>query len=137
VTEFQAEKTTTVCEGWDRLFQSALQGYEIHMGETRPIRAGYQFFALISKRNGINVTIGDGAISPDRRCYGTYIHGVFDNTRFTRDFLNMIRADKGLPPVNPYPEDYRKYKDRQYDELAKIVRQHLDLAKIYQIIGEA
>ena len=135
-TEFQAEKTTTVCEGRDRLFQDALRGYEIHMGETRPLRADYQPFAMITKRNGSTITISDGAISPDRRCCGTYIHGIFDNTGFTRDFLNMIRADKGLPPVTCYPEDYRKYKDCQYDELAKLVRQHLDLQKIYEIIGE-
>jgi adenosylcobyric acid synthase len=137
VTEFQAEKTTTVCEGWDRLFHSPLRGYEIHMGETRPLRADYQSLAVITERNGSKVTMGEGAISPDRRCYGTYIHGIFDNPRFTRDFLNLIRADKGLPPVNRYPEDYRKYKDRQYDELAEVVRRHLDLEKIYQIIGEA
>jgi adenosylcobyric acid synthase len=137
VTEFQAEKTTTLCEGQDRVFQSSLQGYEIHMGETRPLRAGYQPFATICIRNGIDVTVNDGAISLDRRCYGTYIHGIFDNTRFTRDFLNLIRTDRGLPPVNEYPEDYRKYKNRQYDELAKVVRRHLDIDKIYQIIGEA
>jgi adenosylcobyric acid synthase len=137
VTEFQAEKTTTVCEGRDRLFHSPLLGYEIHMGETRPLRADYQSLAVLTGRNGIKVTMDEGAISPDHRCYGTYIHGIFDNPRFTRDFLNLIRADKGLPPVNRYLEDYRKYKDRQYDELAKLVRDHLDLPKIYQIIGEA
>lgn len=134
-TRFQAVKTTTVCEGEDCRFGVGVKGYEIHMGETYS-EDRVQPFATLVQRNRQTVRIAEGAVSPDQRVWGTYIHGVFDNSRFTRQFLNEVRKCKGLEPVVSQPVDFWEYKDRQYDELARIVREHLDLKRIYAIIGE-
>jgi adenosylcobyric acid synthase len=134
VTEFQTEKTMTNSEGVDRLFHTAVRGYEIHLGETR--KAGpVQPLIDLQRRNGRPVQLTDGAVSPDHRIFGTYLHGIFDNSQFTRDFLNLIRRDKGLEPISAYPVDFWQFKETQYDQLAQIVREHLDLEQIYAILA--
>jgi adenosylcobyric acid synthase len=136
VTEFKAVKTTNLATGFDLLFQTPVRGYEIHMGETRMIGAGEPLLEL-EQRNGRVVKVRDGAVSPDQKVYGTYLHGIFDNSRFTRAFLNKIRLHKGLGARDDYPSDYWHYKEEQYDQLAAIIRKNLDLAKIYAILGES
>jgi adenosylcobyric acid synthase len=134
VTEFKAVKTTSVSMGVDLLFQTPVRGYEIHMGETRMVGVAEPLLEL-EQRNGRAVRVRDGAVSPDQKVYGTYLHGIFDNSRFTRAFLNEIRRFKGLGARDDYPSDYWQYKEEQYDRLAGIVRENLDLAKIYAILG--
>ena len=64
---------------------------------------------------------------------GTYVHGIFDNFEFTNSFLNKIRQNKGLEYVdNKF--SYSEYKDREYDKLAKVLRENIDIEKIYEII---
>lgn len=134
VTRFANVKTTTRCVGRDCRFGTPVQGYEIHLGETVPV-GPVTPFATLEQRNRQSVRVEDGAVSPDQRVWGTYIHGVFDNSRFTRHFLNEVRQAKGLEPIAAEPVDYWEHKDRQYDELARIVREHLDLKRIYAIMG--
>ena len=94
------------------------QGYEIHMGQTtaegppQPV-----------------ATLDDG--SPDGyfagpRCWGTYLHGILDNPAVI-DFL-----------VAPYtrqeasaPLDFTAFKNTQYDRLAALIRENVDLLQIY------
>lgn len=135
VTEFREEKTTTLCEGHDSIFGSSIKGYEIHMGETRLIDDGSSF-VKIEKRNSIEEVIGDGAVSSDGRVIGTYIHGIFDNSGFTRKYINTVRNSKGLKPIEEVPVDYWEFKDEQYSKLAEIVRENLDMKKIYEIVEE-
>jgi len=65
---------------------------------------------------------------------GTYLHGLFDNTRFTRGLLNNIRQQKGLAPILAVPPAYREYKEQEYSRLAAQVREHLDLPWLYQLL---
>jgi adenosylcobyric acid synthase len=134
ITEFQADKNTSVAVGVDRLFQTVVRGYEIHMGATR--RVG-PLPALINleQRNGQAVQLTDGAADLKRRVFGTYLHGIFDNSQFTRAFLNQIRIRKGLEPIDSCPVDYRQYKETQYDQLAWIIRANLDMKRIYEIVA--
>ena len=64
---------------------------------------------------------------------GTYLHGIFDNTGFTRAFLNNIRGRKGLNPINQ-KVDLDALRDKELDKLAAHVRKHLDMKKIYEIL---
>lgn len=111
-----------------------LSGYEIHMGETSRGH-GTRPFTLISSRNGQPVQIQDGAVNPAGNVAGTYIHGLFDNERWTRSLLNRLRQGKGLAEL---PEDdfcYRQYKEQQFDMLANAMRQNIDIHNIYQIMN--
>lgn len=106
-----------------------LSGYEIHMGETT-LGPGSMPFARISSRSGNPVEIFDGAVSPDGRVFGTYIHGVFDNALFRTPFLNRIRKGKGLPEQAAAATGADPF-----DLLADHLERHLDMDKIFHICG--
>lgn len=110
-----------------------LEGYEIHMGISTH-GPGVRPFVKIEKRLNGNEEITDGVINTAGTVFGTYIHGIFDNTVFTRKLLNNIRRQKGLPVIAEVPPSYRELKEREYDRLADSVREHLDMGWIYQNI---
>jgi adenosylcobyric acid synthase len=107
----------------------ALEGYEIHMGETL-VGPGSSPFAVIERRSGRQLELLDGAVSPDGRVFGTYLHGIFDNDSFRRAFLNRIRTGKGLEPIlDGTPQE------EPYDLLAAHLEKHLDMARLFDICG--
>ena len=110
--------------------QSAVcvKGYEIHMGESAIAGDAKPMF-VIRKRNGDAVEIPDGAMTKDGRCWGTYIHGVFDNDEFRRDFLNGIRRGKGWNAINVAVK-----KDDGFDRLAAVLKENLDMDRILEFI---
>lgn len=128
-TEFREEKVTVLSKGIEKLFGTEVTGYEIHMGET----SGDNLLdekAFIKGERGL-----DGVVDCEGRLIGTYYHGIFDNGEFTLKYLNMIRATFNLPIEREYV-DYWQYKMREYDKLADIVREALDMEKIYKIMEE-
>lgn len=98
-------------------------GYEIHQGRTVPAEGEEQ-------RTFIQTSEGrkDGWMA-DRKCFGTYIHGILDNQAVI-DWLLEPYADKLQKTVL----DYSAYKEEQYDKLAAHVRSHLNLSLLYQIL---
>lgn len=103
-------------------WQQSIGGYEIHAG-TSSIVGDAEPFA----HQG---TAFDGAVSPDGRIIGTYLHGLFDDAPLREALLNRLRRAKGLtersaavPPSDPY--------DRLADHLA----QHLDMPRLLTICG--
>ena len=100
-----------------------IKGYEIHQGITSGVEKG-----VFLEGNGyINGVIKDNII-------GCYVHGIFDNTEFTRGFLNNIRAKKGLNSID-ITMSFEEFKEREYDKLARVVEDSLDMEKVYEIIG--
>ncbi|MBM6875384.1 cobyric acid synthase CobQ, partial [Fusobacterium mortiferum] len=63
-----------------------------------------------------------------------YIHGIFDNDKFTRTFLNNIRERKGLKPLEEKFSFY-EFKEGEYDKLATTLRENLNIEEIYKIMG--
>ena len=134
-TAFFPDKTTRQVEATavteDGLFAPTkgmrVTGYEIHMGQSRgdDIRPAFVV-------NSGGVTYPDGAISEDGRIIGTYLHGLFDNYEFRCAFLDNLRRQKGLPSLTRQALLNRQ---QQYDKLAEIVRNNLDMDRIYTICG--
>jgi adenosylcobyric acid synthase len=114
-----------------RLTSHVLKGYEIHMGESRLLGDAKPLF-VITMRNGDTVEIPDGTVTRDGRCWGTYIHGIFDNDGFRRDFLNGIRKEKGLEAVSSVTK-----KDDGFERLAAILSENIDIARIHRFIDDA
>lgn len=131
-TQMQGTKRTTQVQAEHEC--QILEGYEIHMGETE-ISDSLTPFSRIILQNGEETSRYDGAVSPDKRIQGTYLHGVFDNSQWTRDYLNQIRIEKGLEPVTDQVMDLKEFKDLQYDKLAAVIRDSVDMKKIYQIMN--
>jgi adenosylcobyric acid synthase len=74
-------------DGWmSRLNDSVVSGYEIHSGETQTQSSWLE----IVYRNGGQVKIADGSVSPDGKIWGCYLHGIFVNDEFRHAWLESI-----------------------------------------------
>jgi adenosylcobyric acid synthase len=107
-----------------------VSGYEIHMGQTSSQKHPPAF--KIVPTSGEEKEYYDGAINSDGLFWGTYIHGIFHNLDFTKAFLSRLQKIRGLPEVLTNSLS----KDEQYDKLAEVVRQNLDMKKIYEIMSD-
>jgi adenosylcobyric acid synthase len=158
-TTFAATKTTTQVKARvmaDRgllkgLGEVELTGYEIHMGRNsevenppasgsspllRGTRGGQVSrpgapFQIVETPEG-KAEYPDGAMSGDCLVFGSYIHGLFHNAAFTSALLERLRERKGLSAGATPLFD----KEAQYDELAKLVRESLDMKRVYEILQQ-
>ncbi len=112
----------------------AVKGYEIHMGKTSR-RGGAEPMVRIKRSGGMMTDSFDGAVNSQGNVAGTYIHGIFDNIEFTRGILNNIRIQKGLAPAKSGIDSYDEYKEEQYRRLACLVRENVNIDRIYGIMG--
>lgn len=108
-----------------------ISGYEIHMGRTTCQEAPRPF-ARLFKRGENDVSVEDGCVSADGRVFGTYLHGIFDNTRFRESYLNSIRRDKGMPQ---HWGDQKKPLHDPFDQLAEHMEKHIDMKRLMAICG--
>lgn len=108
-----------------------MTGYEIHMGVTT-LDAGVRPFSRIFRRGTVSVSVEDGAVSSDGRVFGTYLHGLFENSRFLEIYLNSIRLEKGMPLRRGVS---KKPLQDPFDQLAEQFEKHLDLPRILSICG--
>lgn len=136
VTVFEQAKTRTRINGrllyrknlLEKLGQSDITGYEIHMGET--VNCG-GCESLIELEDGRF----DGLVNEDGSVMGTYLHGIFDNRDFMTVLLAAVAQRKGiaLEGTAVQPEEY---KEQQYDKLADLVRKSLDMEYIYKVLRQ-
>lgn len=141
VTTFAPVKNTcqvqAKCSGHSFLgldyYDESLSGYEIHMGETEFIGDVQHAFS-IKARSGQAVEVDDGVVSPNGLIMGTYLHGIFDNDRYRRALLNALRQRKQLAPINHIGCTAAR-KQASYNRLANVVRDSLDIKKVYEIMG--
>ena len=103
-----------------------MQGYEIHMGETKSVQD-----APLSPLNIFTDGHPDGYFV-DAKCMGTYIHGILDNPAFI-DFLLQPWKDKIVNAQSSIVNG-QSFKEEQYNKLADHIRKHVDMEKVYQIL---
>ena len=135
-TTIESEKVMTRVEGHITLpnFKGHIYGYEIHMGRTI-VSDESSNFINITKENGIVISKLDGVYNEKETIFGTYIHGILDSTDFREYLLNKIRINKSIPERKS--KIYEGFRDEEINKLADIVREALDMEKIYKIIGLA
>ena len=143
VTTFEPDKITTQVEaeiiGEGPLLSGvkgqSVTGYEIHMGRSE-LGEGVEPAFRIFERSTRAVDVLDGAISSDGRVFGTYIHGIFDNDVFRRHIINSIREHKGWGAlVESDIITVREQRDKDFNKLADVVRNSLDMDKLYKIMN--
>jgi adenosylcobyric acid synthase len=97
-------------------------GYEMHVGETTGAGLARPFSMLADGRT-------DGAISPDGRVIGTYVHGVLANPAQRAGLLARLNAEgSGV--------DYRTSVDAALDEIANALEHHLDIDALIALANE-
>ena len=66
--------------------------------------------------------------------YGCYVHGVFDLPEAAGGLVRALLKEKGLADTPVEALDMRAYKEEQYDHLADIIRESLDMEAVYEIL---
>lgn len=140
-TLFGGEKTRTRVQGTfgklegplAGLSHVSLEGYEIHMGVSM-VREMQAVTILKDAYETDGLVKCEGAQAEN--VYGTYVHGIFDKEEVSRGVVEALAARKGVELSKLGAMDYQAYKETQYDLLAKTLREHLDMERIYQILEE-
>jgi adenosylcobyric acid synthase len=121
-TELTGEKTLVEVHGEDDA-GTPVTGYEMHVGITRGPALARPMLRL---RNGVG-SRPEGAVSPDGRVAGCYLHGLFASDAFRHAFL------AGLKPRAASGIAYEHEVEATLDALAEHLAAHLDLDRILQI----
>ena len=127
-TLLRKEKTRTQKRGCinslDGIFSSLsgleYEGYEIHVGETT---------VSSDKKDDVVISAGNA--------YGTYIHGIFDQKVITSAIVDALAKKKNVSIDKNAIMDYSSYKEQEYDRMADILREHLNMGEIYAMLREA
>ena len=127
-TVLQKEKTRTQKRGCinslDGIFSSLsgleYEGYEIHVGETT---------VSSDKKDDVVINAGNS--------YGTYIHGIFDQKVIASAIVDALAKKKNVSIDKNAIMDYSSYKEQEYDRMADILREHLNMGEIYAMLREA
>ncbi|WP_297519364.1 cobyric acid synthase [uncultured Clostridium sp.] len=145
VTEFKDTKVTTQIRGeivskegiLSGCGEFYIEGYEIHMGRTVEVKENAVPFLELREIQGKDERRIEGYRSKDNRVFGTYVHGIFDTLSFTRKIAHNIRVEKGISYVEKELDEktYKQIKDKEYNKLANILRDSLDMDKIYKILN--
>jgi adenosylcobyric acid synthase len=109
-----------------------IYGYEIHMGKTTLIDEGKNLI-IINKSNNQETHHLDGVVNNKGNVIGTYIHGIFDGVEFRQHIINELRRNKGIGEKVSKP--YEHLREKELDKLADLVREAIDMDKVYKIMG--
>jgi len=124
VTKFHKEKTTRARSG--EAFGERVNGYEIHHGVTTPASP----WVVLDSGDEEGASVQEG------RVLGTSLHGMFESDGFRNLFLSDVarRAGKEYQPSNL---SFVRARQARADRIADVLEQHVDIAAIVKLIGEA
>lgn len=131
-TELKKQKKRCQVEGkigtlpgiFSELSGCSYQGYEIHMGSTHiEGEASEEWKAPV--------------YGTRQNVYGSYIHGLFDQGYTAEAVVRALAKKKGLSLMEGKIQDYRRFKETQYDKLADAMRMYFHMEEIYGMLREA
>lgn len=115
--------------------KDVFEGYEIHMGVSEIIDRSKScpLFILEDGRE-------DGMISSSGLVWGTYLHGIFDNSKFLMNLLNWLWKRKNSAQncdTSVFQSiDVAAIRERELNRLADTMRRSIDMQALYRIINE-
>jgi adenosylcobyric acid synthase len=114
-TELSREKQTLQRQFQFKQYPESCRGYEIHMGSSQASNP--------APLNRLGEE-GEGYYL-NEQCWGTYMHGIFDNSVVIDDLLQNFR-----PKEMSY--DYQLFKEENYEKLARLLEEHLQVDRVLQ-----
>ena len=111
-TVLAADKQVREARGHSPVLDAPVEGYEIHLGVTDGPGTETPLVALDGRP--------DGAVSPDGRVMGTYLHGLFSSDAFRARFLARFG-------VTASGHSHRDRVEASLDAIADAMEQHLDV----------
>lgn len=117
-TLMEPEKTVRISKAHSIVFDEPLSGYEIHLGRTT---------GPDCERPAILIDgVPDGAVSPDGKVFGCYLHGLFGSAGFRRKFLASLGSE--IAGV-----DHHAVVEAALDEIADALEAHLDIDAMFAL----
>jgi adenosylcobyric acid synthase len=104
----------------------SISGYEIHQGITQ----WHSDRANIATYEPLFADEMLGAVDRELQLWGTYLHGIFDNGTWRRNWLNQIRSRRNLALITTDVPDYASQREEIFDTLADSISEYLDLNKL-------
>ena len=101
-------------------------GYEIHHGRTR-----------ISNAEKTKQLFDDpnlGVTNLEQSVWGTYLHGIFDNSPWRRAWLNRLRYPRGLASLPTGIPNYREKRETVFNNLADVIESNLNIKLILDLL---
>ena len=65
---------------------------------------------------------------------GTYLHGIFDNGDFIKDFIKTLIIKNNIEEEYNEVSTYKEYKLNELDKLSKILEENIDMVKVKEIL---
>ncbi len=154
-TVFAQEKTTGKVTGRVEASSGMLQGldgltvtgYEVFMGRTEPVSStGHAAdggspdapgpVLRLNRRGNAAIDTPEGFVNQRGNVWGTYLHGLFANDNFRHAILNNLLQRKGITTSSLQTRHLRTLsKERDFDRLADMLRQNLDLKLLKELAG--
>ncbi|MCM1144623.1 MAG: cobyric acid synthase [Blautia sp.] len=142
----------------------AYEGYEIHMGVSVPFQEEEGASGALEWEKGMaenGVTEEPFVTGNSPNVYGTYLHGIFDKASVVSALVGALLEKKGVAAgegnvadngivadrgnavgcesgmASSLYLDYKDYKEKQYDKLADILTEYLNMEDVYGMLREA
>ena len=107
--------------------EKSIKGFEMHYGKS--VLIGNKDCDVISLFK--NSSLGWVIEKEDKSFIGgTYLHGIFENDEWKRQWINKIRIKKGLKHLIPNEENSNKKRERLLDLLADSFEKNINLGKL-------
>lgn len=129
-TVFRSSKVTLVRHGTSNLFNGAsLKGYQIHHGRVISDPNDPLFKLDAPTREIEGVVLYDGVADPNKRVFGTSLHGIFENDAFRDQFLSFVARvrNKEFKSILNFDE----LRESQIELLANLVEKNVDLKGLF------
>jgi adenosylcobyric acid synthase len=118
-TTLAGDKTLRYVDGEHLATAQKISGYEIHIGQTTGAGLARPMLTLDGHAHG--------AVSPDGRVMGCYVHGLFSADEFRHAFLRQ------LDPALATGSSYEASIEKTLDQLAEHLEAHVDLDHLLEL----
>lgn len=93
-----------------------------------------QGFIQLTNQSDLS-TRADGCVREN--VAGTYLHGIFDEVGFCGRLIETLCRQKGRNSAVSGQMSFWEYKQREYDKLADVIRENMDMEYLYRVMGLA
>ena len=125
-TTLDQTKTVAEVEARSVVLGASIRGYEIHMGQTSGADCARPVVAIGERH--------DGAMSPNGKISGSYVHGIFADDGFRTAYLRAMAAERGRT-ASFGDLAFDSQVNRVLDDLAEHMASHLDMGRLAAIAG--
>ena len=129
-TVFKRSKALKQCQRITQWPDNAkVKGFELHHGNSQLIQGSNESVLPMADDPSL------GWVSKNERCgqiAGTYLHGIFENGRWRRLWLNLIRKQKGLADLPTDIPHHGQQREKLLNRLADVFEEHVNINSLLE-----